>query len=139
MAVKKVITREDIQDIHTELNRDSKPRLLNPKPDYCYVWVHYNHQLITKYLNMGFRLATKSDVEVEGLKPSAEGHWESGVDVLMCAPKKVREDELRRQQMLLDLQMGRLKTEFHNEAYKLGVQSIETERDDEGKVKIIKG
>ena len=139
MKVKRAVSSKAINEAYQLVNRDTKPRLINPKPEYSYVWVHNNHQLITYYLNLGYRLATKSDVQVEGLRPNAEGHWESGVDILMMAEKTVRDKLLEKQKLLQDLQLSKIKADFHNEAAKLEVDSFETEETEDGRIKIIKG
>lgn len=134
----RVINPKKIREIYQDLTADLKPKILDPKPDCCYVWVQKNDQLLTNYRNLGYVIATKSDVTVDGLKPNEEGHWESGVDVLMVAPRAARERIIERGQKLAELQSTGLKSDFHNQASRLGFQSVEVEKDEDGGIKIHK-
>lgn len=138
MVVKKQYDVKEIKNLYEELNAPLKPRLLGTKPDYDYVWVHNHPSLVAKYIALGWRLATKSDVEVEGTKPDAEGHWQTGLDILMMIERAKRENMIRKAEMLSAFQLGKLKDEFHDEAYRQGVPSVEVEQKEERKIKVIK-
>ena len=134
----RVINPKKIREIYQDLSQDLKPKILDPKPDYSYVWVQNNHQLVTNYRNLGYTIATKADIKVDGLKPNEEGHWESGVDILMMAPRATREKIIERGRKLADLQSSGLKSDFHDQAARLGLQSVEVEKDEDGGIKIHK-
>lgn len=134
----RVINQKEIQKLYEEVSPDLKPKIINPNPDYAYVWVQKHHQMLTNYINMGCTIVTKSDVTVEGLKPTVDNQWESGVDILMMIPKAKRDKILERARKIAELQMSGLRDDFHNRASNLGLQSVEVGKDEDGEIKIHK-